>query len=260
MAGLLTKLRWNAFTVWHARKERGLPFRPLGEIEAIQSRRVGAMVKHAYENVPFYREAMDERGLKPRDFQTTPDLARLPVIDKEFYIQNPEKFVAPNFARADGLTLHSSGTSGLPKKIRYDTHALFLSLVHGHRQRIVFAHFTGRLFGYREANFARPLGVSPFIRRFYEEHSWTPPGIDLTRQTLSPGDLSLEATVAAINEFRPDLINGYGSYVGMLFREVHRRKLPMHRPKLISYGADLMPDADRLLIEQEFGVPVTPTY
>jgi hypothetical protein len=37
MSGLLTKLRWNAFALWHARKKRGLPFRPLAEIEAIAS-------------------------------------------------------------------------------------------------------------------------------------------------------------------------------------------------------------------------------
>lgn len=260
MPGLLTKLRWNAFMLWHTRKERSLPYRPLEKIEAIQSRRVRAMIEHAYRNVPFYREAMDQRDLKPQDFQTAADLAKLPVINARLYVEQTDKFLARNFAQADGLTLDSSGTSGLPKKIRYDARALFFSLANAYRHRMVFAHYTGRLLGYRESIFSRPSAVTKFIRRFYEEHSWMPKRVDLTRQALSPGDRSLEDTVADINQFRPDVLSGYGSYLGALFREIHRRNLQVHRPKLISYGADSMPDADRLLIEQEFGVPVTSTY
>ena len=260
MAGIFTKLRWNAFTVWHARKERSLPFRPLEEIQAIQSRRVRAMVKHAFENVPFYREAMDQRGLKPRDFRTADDLAQLPVLTRELYAQQTAQFLAPKFAQADGVTLHSSGTAGIPKTIRHEARALFIAFAGGQRRRVVFSHFIGRRFGYRETRFARPLGTVGIVRRFYEEHSWTPRRIDLTRQALSPGDLSLQDTAAAITEFRPDHLVGYGSYLGALFRELHYRNIPIHRPKLITYVADSMPDADRLLIEREFGVPVISTY
>ncbi len=260
MAGLFTKLRWNAFVVWHARKERGIPFLPLEQIEAIQSRRVRAMVKHAYENVPFYREAMDQRGLKPRDFQTAADLARLPLIDRDVFVQQSDKFRAQNFIHADGLNLLSSGTSGTPKEVRQEARALFLAFVRGQRQRMVVSHFLGRPFGYRETRFARPGGVVSTVRGFYEDHSWTPRRLDLKRQTLSPGDLSVEDTAAALNQFRPDLVVGYGSYVGALFREFHDQKIPIHRPKLISYGADAMAEADRLLIEREFGVPVISTY
>jgi phenylacetate-CoA ligase len=125
---------------------------------------------------------------------------------------------------------------------------------------VVFSHFIGRPFGYRETRFSRPLGSPAVVRRFYEERSWTPRRIDLTRQKLSPGDLSVEETVAAVNEFRPELMVGYGSYLGALFREIRQRNIPTHRPKLIQYVGDSMPDADRLLIEREFGVPVISTY
>ena len=208
MPDLFTKLRWNAFAVWHARKERGLPFRPLGRNRSHPIRRVRAMVKHAYENVPFYREVMDQRGLKPRDFQTAADLARLPVIDRDLYVQQTEKFQAPNFANADGLNLLSSGTSGTPKKVRQEARALFLAFVRGQRQRRVVSHFLGRPFGYRETRFARPGGVVSTVRGFYEDHSWTPRRLDLKRQTLSPGDLSVEETAAALNQFQPGSCRG----------------------------------------------------
>lgn len=260
MANLLVKARWNAFTLWHVRKERALPYWPLEEVLALQARRVRAMVRHAYGQTPFYREEMDRRGLKPDEFRTAADLARLPLISGQVVADQPERFRAASLAGLQGLELDSSGTSGRSKKIHYDARALFLSLANGHRQRIVSAHFTGRLFGYREMGLARPSGVSSQMRRFYKSNSWVPPRIDLTRRNLSPGDLSFEDTVAAINEYQPDMVLGYGSYLGALFREAHRREVTIHRPKLLAYGADNMAEADRLLIEKEMGVPVLSTY
>ena len=117
------------------------------------------MIKHAYRYVPFYRQVMDERGLSPGDFQTAADLAKLPIVEKETYIRQKDRFVALNAAR-EGLTLHSSGTSGISKEIRQDARAMFLALAQGQRQRLVTSHFVGRLFGYRETRFTRALGQS----------------------------------------------------------------------------------------------------
>ena len=38
---------------------------PLQQLQALQSERLVAQVKHVYENVEFYRNLMDEKGLKP---------------------------------------------------------------------------------------------------------------------------------------------------------------------------------------------------
>lgn len=260
MPGLLTKAYWNAFTLWHARAERKLPYRPCPDILALQSRRLRAMVAHAYRHVPFYRDAMDERALKPADFQSAADLAKLPLIDSRVYFAQQERFQAANFAHRAGLTIDSSGTSGRAKQLRYEARALFLALAHGQRQRIVYAQFSGKALGYREMRFERPGGMSPQIREFYESYSWTPAGLDLKRRMHSVGERTVEETAADINDFRPDLIAGYGSYLGVLFRQIHRRQLHVHCPKLISYGGDRMADADRGLIELEFGIPVVSTY
>jgi len=260
MPSPVTKVLWNAFTLWHVRSERNLPYRPLSEILALQARRVRAIVAHAYQEVPFYRQEMDRRGLKPGDIRTAADLAALPLIDGSKLAREPDRFLAANLIHTPGLVLDSSGTSGRSKQIRYDARALFQALAKGQRHRFALSAFTGGVFGYREMHIARPSSVPAQMRHFYERYSWTPPGVDLTRQYLSPGDLSFEETVVTINQFRPDVIRGYGSYLGLLFREAHRRKAGIHRPKAIVYSADAMPEADRRLIEEEFGIPVNSTY
>jgi phenylacetate-CoA ligase len=250
---------WTAYTLWHARAEATLPFRPLDEITALQNRRVRGVVAHAYDSVPYYREVMDAARLDPRDVHTADDLARLPVLSGAELARDPQRFLSSRYANGRALRLRSSGTSGYSKAIWYHAAALFLSLAHGHRQRHVLAHFVGRTYGYREMHLAREGGVAHQIREFYESHSWVPSKVELQRSRASPGE-RFEDTIARVNTFKPDVVRGYGAHIGALFRFASRHHLPLHRPKCVAYGADHMADADRALIEDEFGTPVVSMY
>ncbi|MGE0826243.1 MAG: phenylacetate--CoA ligase family protein [Candidatus Binatia bacterium] len=260
MASLWRKAGWNAFTVWHARKEQSLPYVPLEKIIAVQTQRLQDIVAHAYETVPYYRKVMDAAGLLPKDIQSADDLTLLPIITSEQLAQNSDQFLSLHYRKESGITLHSSGTSGMDKFICYDPTALFLALAHGHRQRLVLAHFTGQTFGYREVNAVRSHSVSVQLRDFYESYSWTPRKIDFRRSYLLPGGVSLTENIAQLNSAQPDVIRGYGSYIGSLFRWAWTHNLPLHRPKVVIYGADHMAEADRRLIEEAFSVPVLSTY
>jgi phenylacetate-CoA ligase len=97
------------------------------------------------------------------------------------------------------------------------------------------------------------------VRDFYEKNSWIPSGFDFKRATLSPAG-RIEDNLGKINEFKPDLIRGYGSYIGILFNKAHERGIPLHRPKAVLYGADQMTDHDRKLIEDYYGVPILSSF
>ncbi len=56
---------------------------PLPQLQALQSERLVAQVKHVYENVAFYRGRMDEAGVKPADIHGIEDLRKLPFINKD---------------------------------------------------------------------------------------------------------------------------------------------------------------------------------
>lgn len=56
---------------------------PLPQLQALQSERLVAQVKHVYENVEFYRNRMDEAGVKPEDIHGIEDLHKLPFINKD---------------------------------------------------------------------------------------------------------------------------------------------------------------------------------
>ena len=55
---------------------------PREEILKIQNEKIRKQVKHVYENVPYYRNLMDEKGVKPEDIQTVDDIKYLPFLTK----------------------------------------------------------------------------------------------------------------------------------------------------------------------------------
>lgn len=56
---------------------------PREVIEQWQNEGLVDVVKRVYENVPYYRDMMDKKGVKPEDIQSTADLPKLPFITKD---------------------------------------------------------------------------------------------------------------------------------------------------------------------------------
>ena len=55
---------------------------PLEEMQALQSEKLVRQVHHVYENVPYYRALMDEKGVTPDDIHGIEDLHKLPFLSK----------------------------------------------------------------------------------------------------------------------------------------------------------------------------------
>ena len=52
------------------------------EMKKLQSGKIVKQVKHVYENVPYYKNLMDEKGVKPEDIKGIDDLHKLPFLSK----------------------------------------------------------------------------------------------------------------------------------------------------------------------------------
>ena len=55
---------------------------PLDEMKKLQSEKLVKQVKHVYDNVEYYRNLMDEKGVKPEDIKSIDDLHKLPFLSK----------------------------------------------------------------------------------------------------------------------------------------------------------------------------------
>ena len=62
--------------------QREIETMPVEEIKRLQSEKLVKQVKHVYENVEYYRNLMDEKGVKPEDIKGIEDLHKLPFLSK----------------------------------------------------------------------------------------------------------------------------------------------------------------------------------
>ena len=89
------------------------------ELTALQDDRLRETVAHAYENVPFYRDAMDDLGIEPGDIEGIEDIHRLPMTTKDdFRTEYPTGLFAVDDSEITRIHA-SSGTTGKPKIVGY---------------------------------------------------------------------------------------------------------------------------------------------
>jgi phenylacetate-CoA ligase len=89
------------------------------ELTELQNERLRDTVETAYENVPFYRERMDEMGVTPSDIESVDDVDKLPMTNKEdFRDEYPDGLFAVDHSEVRRIHA-SSGTTGKPKIVAY---------------------------------------------------------------------------------------------------------------------------------------------
>ena len=89
------------------------------EISALQTKRLKWSLKHAYDNVPFYKQIFDAAGVRPDDCTQLSDLAKFPFTVKTDLRDN-YPFGMFAVSREQVIRIHaSSGTTGKPTVVGY---------------------------------------------------------------------------------------------------------------------------------------------
>ncbi len=85
---------------------------PVEEMKKLQSEKLVKQVKHVYENVEYYRNLMDEKGVKPEDIHGIEDLHKLPFLTKAD-LRDAYPYGLLGAPLKDCVRIHStSGTTG----------------------------------------------------------------------------------------------------------------------------------------------------
>ena len=82
------------------------------EIRQLQNERLVKQVKHVWDNVPYYRKKMEEKGVTPDDIKGVNDLYKLPFLCKDD-LREAYPYGLLGMPLADCVRIHStSGTTG----------------------------------------------------------------------------------------------------------------------------------------------------
>ncbi|MBQ4612297.1 MAG: phenylacetate--CoA ligase [Clostridia bacterium] len=99
---------------------------PVEDLKKLQSEKLVKQVKHVYENVAYYRDLMDQKGVKPEDIRGIEDLHKLPFLSKAD-LRDAYPYGLLGKPLKDCVRIHStSGTTGRRVVAFYTQHDIDL--------------------------------------------------------------------------------------------------------------------------------------
>jgi phenylacetate-CoA ligase len=221
------------------------------ELKSLQLERLRWSLRHAYQNVPHYRQAFETAGVHPDDCKDLADLAKFPFTAKADLRDNYPfgMFAVP---REQVVRVHaSSGTTGRATVVGYtrediDTWATVMARsirAAGGRP----GHILHNAYGY--GLFTGGMGAHYGAEK-----------LGCTVVPVSGG--MTERQVALIRDFRPDIIMVTPSYMLAIIDEMERQGLEAASCSLRYgiFGAEPWTNEMRAEIEARAGIDATDIY
>ena len=226
------------------------------QIEAYQNEKLRHLIRHAYENVPYYRDRWKSLKLSPDDIRCREDLPKLPVLAKEDVRQNFDRLISQNANKRDLVFRHTSGTTGKALHFYFTKTAIAFQWAVWWRHRLRFGVEPGTL----HANFTGKR-VVPLDQRMPPYWRWNRPLHQalLTMHHLTPEKIS--SVVEFLNSQPFGFYSGYPSIIHMLAVHASEGGLALNAPpRAVFTGAENMLDFQRRDIQKFTGAVLTDQY
>ena len=217
------------------------------ELERIQQKKLRAIIKHAYNNVPFYHKLFDSVGVKPDDIKTVDDLSKIPIITKSQIQHAGDEIIAKGMNINKCVELKTSGSTGVPLKIIRCGKELSVKggtyirtyKENGQRNKDIVFNLTG------------PDNIPKNAKSRYYNLAARSVGIPKTIYVSVFEDI--EDQVSILKETKPDVILGYPMSIKLLAMAVQDNGIEIN-PRLIFTASELLDTESRELISSVFGV------
>jgi len=220
----------------------------VGQLRQIQNQKLSRMVKHAYENVVYYRRLFKSAGIVPKDVRCVDDLPKIPITYKT-NLQNQEssEFISKNNSR-EIISMATSGSTGFPleaklTKDEYDYWKLLL----------LRAFFEGK------ARLTDKFAVLAHPFRFPKQARWFQ-NWGILRHKYISALKPPEVFAAEILKAKPDVILGYGGALRLFLLELEKMPKLKNPPRLIFSSAERLDNETRRLAQQLLGCSITDLY
>jgi phenylacetate-CoA ligase len=226
------------------------------ELAAITWERQKAIVRHAFDNCPFYRRKYSAAGFAPGDLKQADDFARLPILTKEELRSGIGEIVAEGCPPSRLLKKFTGGSTGIPVMVYHDL-ASALMIDGLHRRTIgswglKHGCRTAHIWGLNRLNEQYLHSTQSSWRRFLTNYVLLD-AFDMTREKLTEfHDL--------LSRFRPELIISYTSAMVSFARFVQERGGTGLSPAAIWLTSEPTHEFQKSLVERVFQSTVFDQY
>lgn len=224
---------------------------PRPKLTELQNQLLREQVAYVYDRVPFYRQAMDERGLKPSEIRGIEDLPKLPFTKKKD-LRDTYPFGMFAVPREELARIHaSSGTTGKPTVVGYTKGDLDIFAEVVARSLAAAGGRPGMMLhnAYGYGLFTGGLGLHGGAEK-----------LGMIVVPISGG--MTDRQIMLIQDFRPEMISCTPSYAQTLAEEFKKRGIS---PEEISLqyailGAEPWTEVIRKSVDEGLGVQATNIY
>ncbi len=208
-----------------------------------QEERLECLLRHCYENVPYYRQVFQDRDMKPEDIQSIDDLKKFPTLTKETVRKRKNDLLATNISVLGRNPAHTSGSSGTPLDFFMDKTTRPLDRVLILRHLLLLGYEKGdRLAFFNGLPLADPNMLSLYL-----------PGSKELRLTFHQvDDRRLEMMVDRLEQFKPAFINAWPSCLYILAKWMERNGRSIPPPKYIVTSSETQYPHIREKVESVF--------
>lgn len=210
-----------------------------------QWQRITRLVRHAWANVPFYRDHFGAVSFEPGDLKSWDDFRRLPVLTKDHVIANfPDRILARGTDLDALIVSRSSGSSGKALDIAYDSAAVAIYTLAGlrlYRMGFPYLPWHRQLYVYTS-----PYPLDSLFGLF--PLKFVP--------TLAP----IPEIIAQIRTWKPDLLVCYPSHLKQIAQEIPDSDLSQIRLRCISVNSEMSTQTERDELARRFNCPVLDEY
>jgi phenylacetate-CoA ligase len=227
----------------------------LEELQERQLNAVRAVVAHAYEQCPYYREVWRERDLPAGGPESLEDFSRWPVMERETITENRERMKAQG-GNWKLIKKATGGSSGVPLQFYLDEASNDAKMAAWHRGYGWAGAGLGTKQFYLWGGSIGPQGV---VKRWKDALYH---GI-YRRKIVSSFRMNEEHVgwyLEQLNRHRPEAMVAYVNPLYEFARMLEERKLAPYSPRSIVVGAEKLHGFQREVIERVFRTQVFETY
>lgn len=224
------------------------------QLEELQLQSLKALLAHAWQTCPYYREDWTNRGLDPLQLTSLSDFQEWPQITRDVIRRN--RLQMRTTADVKRMSKATGGSSGEPLQFDLDS---------GSNDRRTAMTFRG--YGWAGAApgtkqlyiWGTPVGKLPGWKRMKMElHHRFDRHLILSCFDFTPAQMLRH--FHRMNRYRPDVIVAYTNPLYEFARFLEQKGLQPVRPGSIVVGAEKLHDFQRELIERVFGARIFETY
>ena len=216
-------------------------------LRELQNRKLLTIIRHAYENVPYYRTLFSSVGLSPEDIRTTEDLKHIPITTKDdLRAADAERITAKGIDLSSCITTNTSGTTGKSLTIyltrdeertrRLVQFRTLLSIGFNSPDRLA-------VLGYREPHHTRLHQHLGFYQSWKISHF-----------------LPVEDQIQCLQSIQPTVLWVYPTLLRVLLHRIEYRLSKFIRPRILITAGEVFDDVMRERILSDLNIEIFNLY